>query len=386
MTTTPRTNSGPATQSIVCVIGTRPEAVKMAPVIHALRDAEQVEVRVVNTGQHRELLAETLALLGLHCDVSLDLMVPSQRLAGYFGRCVEALDATLLPLKPDAVIAQGDTSTVLATALVAFYQQLPFFHVEAGLRTGILDNPFPEEMHRSLATRLACMHFAPTNAARDNLLHEGVPEARILVTGNTVIDSLLLIRARKLPHGIALTPGRRLILVTAHRRENFGERLRAMLQALKEISRRHPDVEIVYPAHLNPEVRRAIADEIGPADRIRIVEPMAYGAFVTLMDAAHLILTDSGGIQEEAPVLGKPVLVMRDQTERPEAINAGVARLVGADTQAIVAETSRLLDDGNHYRAMAQGSSPYGDGQAGTRIADAVLAQLRSPTTVRCKS
>ena len=348
----------------------------MAPVVHALRATGRADPVVVNTGQHRELLAETMALLDLHSDVTLHLMQPAQRLAGFFGRCVDALDATLHDQKPAAVIAQGDTSTVLAAAMVAFYQHLPFFHVEAGLRTGTLHNPFPEEMNRSLASRLASLHFAPTDAARDNLLREGIAAQSVFVTGNTVIDALLMIRARKIPHGIALTPGTRLIVVTAHRRENFGERFRAMMRALKEIAQRHPDVEIIYPAHPNPEVRAAIAAEIGAGDRVRIVEPMTYGPFVTLLDAAYLVLTDSGGVQEEAPALGTPVLVMRDQTARPEAIAAGVARLVGANTATIVEETTRLLVDTDHYRAMARGASPYGDGHAGARIAEAILAYL----------
>ena len=279
---------------IACVIGTRPEAVKMAPVIHALRASGRAMPIIVNTGQHREMLADALTLLDLRCDVTLDLMQPAQRLAGFLGRCIRGLDDALHQIKPAAVVAQGDTSTVLAAALVAFYQHLPFFHVEAGLRTGKLRDPFPEEMNRSLASRLAALHFAPTAAARDNLLREGTPADRVLVTGNTVIDSLLLIRTRKMPHGLALAPGTRLIVVTAHRRENFGERFRAMLRALKQIAERHSDVEIVYPAHPNPEVRAAIAAEIGAGDRVRIVEPMSYGPFVTLLDAATLVRRTTG--------------------------------------------------------------------------------------------
>jgi UDP-N-acetylglucosamine 2-epimerase (non-hydrolysing) len=361
---------------IACVIGTRPEAVKMAPVVHALRAGGAATALVVNTGQHRELLAETMALFDLAGDVTLDLMQPAQRLAGFLGRCVEALDRALVELKPDAVVAQGDTSSVLAAGLVAFYQHLPFFHVEAGLRTGNLRLPFPEEMNRTLASRLAALHFAPTAAARDNLLREHIDAGSIVVTGNTVIDALLMIRARHIPHGVALTPGRRLIVVTAHRRENHGERFRAMLRALKRIAVLHDDVDIVYPAHPHPEVRNAIAAEIGAGDRVRVIEPLSYGPFVSLLDAAHIVLTDSGGIQEEAPALGKPVLVMRDQTERPEAVAAGVARLVGADSERIVQETSRLLDDADHYRAMAVGASPYGDGRAAGRIVHAMLDYL----------
>jgi UDP-N-acetylglucosamine 2-epimerase (non-hydrolysing) len=352
----------------------------MAPVLLALRASPQFLPLLINTGQHRELLAETMALFELVPDVALDLMRPAQRLAGFFGRCVEALDRTFAEMKPAAVMAQGDTSTVLAAALVAFYQDLPFFHVEAGLRTGDPRNPFPEEMNRSLAARFAALHFAPTDSARANLLHEGISPERVQVTGNTVIDALLMVREARIPHGVPRAPGKRLIVVTAHRRENFGAPLRDMLHALKTIAAQHADVEIVYPAHPNPEVRRAIAEVIGDSAAVRIVDPIGYGPFVTLLDEAYLILTDSGGIQEEAPALGKPVLVMREETERPEAIAAGVARLVGSDAATIVRETARLLDDPAWYREMAKGSSPYGDGHAAPRIVDSMVRYFASTT------
>lgn len=364
--------ASPAPIVIACVLGTRPEVVKMAPVIHALAASPRYRPILVNTGQHRELLAETMELFKLVPDVSLDLMQPGQRLAGFFGRCVEALDHALVKLHPAAVVAQGDTSTVFAAALVAFYQNRPFFHVEAGLRTGDFRNPFPEEMNREIASRFAALHFSPTQAARENLLAERVPDERIVVTGNTVIDALLMVRDLRIPHGVDVHDDKPLIVVTAHRRENFGAPMRGMLRALKTIAERWRDVEIVYPAHPNPEVRRAIADEIGSGDRVRIVEPLSYGPFVSLLDRATLILTDSGGIQEEAPALGKPVLVLRDETERPEAIDAGVARLVGTDEQRIVEETARLLDDPAWYARLAQGASPYGDGKAAARIEQAI--------------
>ncbi len=358
--------------TIVCVFGTRPEVVKMAPVIAALERSPGLVPVLVNTGQHRELLEETMSLFGLQPDVSLDLMQPGQRLASFFGRCVEALDEKLAAMAPAAIMAQGDTSTVFAAGLVAFYQDVPFFHVEAGLRTSDFRNPFPEEMNRELAGRFAALHFAPTPMARANLLREGVPAAKIEVTGNTVIDALLMVRDRNVPHGISYPPGKRLIVVTSHRRESFGAPMRGMLRALKTIAERHPDVEIVYPAHPNPEVRRAIAHVIGADAAVRIVEPIGYGPFVTLMNEAYMILTDSGGIQEEAPALGKPVLVLRDETERPEAVDAGVARLVGTDEARIVAEAGRLLDDPDWYAQMARGASPYGDGRAGGRIVRAI--------------
>jgi UDP-N-acetylglucosamine 2-epimerase (non-hydrolysing) len=357
---------------IACVLGTRPEVVKMAPVVHALRHSRRFSPLLINTGQHRDLLAETMELFELAPDVSLDLMQPGQRLAGFFGRCVESLDRAIEAIQPAAVMAQGDTSTVFAAALVAFYQDRPFFHVEAGLRTGDFRNPFPEEMNREIAGRFAALHFAPTQTARANLRVERVPDESIVVTGNTVIDALFMVRDRAIPHGIARTAGKRLIVVTAHRRENFGAPMRGMLRALKAIASRWPDVEIVYAAHPNPEVRRAIADEIAGGDAVRIVEPIPYGPFVTLLNESVLILTDSGGIQEEAPALGKPVLVLRDETERPEAIDAGVARLVGTDEARIVDETARLLDDPAWYAQMARGASPYGDGKASARIVAAI--------------
>jgi UDP-N-acetylglucosamine 2-epimerase (non-hydrolysing) len=352
--------------------------IKMAPVIARLRETAAFEPVVVNTGQHRELLAETLTLFDIVPDVSLDLMLDAQSLAGFSSRCLLALDETFGRLSPDAVVAQGDTSTVLMAALAAFYRRLPFFHVEAGLRTGDLANPFPEELNRVVASRIAALHFAPTAGAREQLLREGVDDANIAVTGNTVIDALLWTRARGFSHGLPLRPGRRLIVVTAHRRESFGAPMRNMLRALKGIVATHPDVHVVYPAHPNPEVRRAIADELGDSTAIAVVEPLSYGPFVALLDASTLILTDSGGVQEEAPALGKPVLVLRDETERPEAVAAGVARIVGTDTARIVAETTRLLDDPAHYERMARGGSPYGDGHAASRIVERMLGYFQT--------
>lgn len=363
---------------VACVLGTRPELIKMAPVVHALDADPGLEPLLVNTGQHRELLAPTLELFGLEPVASLELMRSEQRLAGFLGRCVEALDLALQALQPAAIVAQGDTSTVLAAALVAFYQRLPFFHVEAGLRTHDWDNPWPEEMNRTIASRFTALHFAPTQSARDNLVAEGIAEDAIEITGNTVIDALLMVRDMRIPHGLALTPGRRLILVTSHRRESFGAPMRSTMRALRRIARRWPDVEIVYPAHPNPEVRRAIDETIGDEPSIRIVEPLSYGPFVSLLDAATIVLTDSGGIQEEAPALGKPVLVLREETERPEAVEVNVARLVGTDEERVVSEVARLLDDPAWYGAMARGASPYGDGHAAGRIVRSIERYLET--------
>lgn len=363
---------------VACVLGTRPEAVKMAPVIRALQAEAHLAPVVISTGQHRELLTHTMALFGYAPDVALDLMQPAQRLASFFGRCVEALDIAIQETAPRAIVAQGDTSTVLAASLVAFYNDIPFFHVEAGLRTSDFRSPFPEEMNRRLASRFAALHFAPTALARENLRREGIADDRIVVTGNTVIDALLHVRALHLPHGLALSPGKRLVVVTAHRREHHGEGIRAILRALEAIAADYPDVEIVYAAHPSPAVRADIAAVIPPDGPVRIIEPPEYGPFVSLLDQAFLILTDSGGIQEEAPALGKPVLVLRNDTERPEAVAAGVARLVGTDTGTIVRETARLLDDADHYRTMTKGGSPYGDGHAAQRIVDAMGRYLAS--------
>ena len=354
----------------------------MAPVIFALHEG-YFTTTLINTGQHRELLDNTLQIFGLRPDVSLDLMRPAQRLAGFLGRCVDALDATIARIKPDAIIAEGDTSTVLAAALVAFYQDLPFFHVEAGLRTGQMRDPFPEEMNRVMAGRVAALHFAPTPAARDNLLREGVADDCIAVTGNTVIDALLRVRDMGAPHGVARDPDKRLIVVTSHRRENLGEPLRCILRALRQIVSLRPDIEIVFLVHPNPDVQQAVAEELDISQGVRITGPLPYARFVTLLNEAYLVLTDSGGLQEEMPALGKPVLVLRQVTERPEAIEAGVARLVGTGTEAIVQATLDLLDNAEHYRAMARGVSPYGDGRAAGRIVARIAHYFELSSSLR---
>jgi UDP-N-acetylglucosamine 2-epimerase (non-hydrolysing) len=373
----------PQRRTLACVVGTRPEIIKMAPVLFALREQESFTTTLINTGQHRELVDDTLATFNLVPDVNLDLMRPAQRLAGFLGRCIEALDTTVATLKPDALIAEGDTSTVLAAGLVAFYQDLPFFHVEAGLRTGKARDPFPEEMNRAMAARFAALHFAPTPAARDNLLHEGILKDRIELTGNPVIDALLMVRDMSIAHGVPRNPGKRLIVVTSHRRENLGEPLRSILRALKEIVQSRRDVDIVFLAHPNPDVQRAVAEELHGTEGVRVTSPLPYGQFVTLMNEADLIFTDSGGLQEEAPALGKPVLVLRQTTERPEAIQAGVARLVGTRTDAIVHAALELLDNPAHYRAMARGVSPYGDGHAASRIVERIARYFEITSSLR---
>lgn len=353
---------------ILCIVGTRPEGIKMAPLIQALKREPWARVTVLATAQHRDLLDQVLALFDIQPDVDLDIMRANQALPELTARLITALDAKFAELAPDVVLAQGDTTTVMTAALVAFYRRIAFGHVEAGLRTHDLDNPFPEEMNRLVAGHLARWHFVPTERSRQNLLREGIPDGAIHVTGNTVIDALLKVAANDWPLDIPLDPQRRLVLVTAHRRENFGEPFRAVCRAIRVLTDRYEDIEVLYPVHPNPNVTAVAHELLGDQPRIRLCEPLDYAPFVEAQKRAFLILTDSGGVQEEAPALGKPVLVMRTETERPEAVDEGVVRLVGTDEARIVAEASRLLDDPEAYRVMARGVSPYGDGKAAQRI------------------
>jgi UDP-N-acetylglucosamine 2-epimerase (non-hydrolysing) len=360
---------------VLCAVGTRPEAIKMAPVIQALRSTEWADVRVLATAQHRDLLDQVLHFFDIHPDVDLDVMRARQSLPDLTARLLVSLDAALAAESPDIVLAQGDTTTVFATALASFYRRIPFGHVEAGLRTGNPDSPYPEEMNRVLTGRLARWHFAPTTRARDNLLREGVRSDTIAVTGNTVIDALLQIAKIETPLPVQLDAGRRLILLTAHRRENFA-RLESICSAVASVVKRNPDVEVLYPVHPNPRVLETVQRMLSGVERVTLCEPLDYASFVQAMKRSFLIVTDSGGVQEEAPALGRPVLVIRTETERPEGVDAGVVRLVGIDTESITREVQRLLDDGTAYGAMAQGVSPYGDGHAATRIVD-ILANSR---------
>lgn len=362
------------TVRLLCVVGTRPEAIKMAPVIFAANADERFRVRTVTTGQHREILRDVFASFGIAPHRDLELMRPGQSLADITSRGIAEIDALLGEERPDLVLAQGDTTTVMATALTCFYRRLPFGHVEAGLRTGNRWLPFPEEVNRIIAGRLADIHFAPTETARAALRAEGVPDDDIVTTGNTVIDALLHLAGQNPRSPVALPPGARLLLLTAHRRESFGAPLREALAAVRQLVDVNRDLEVLYPVHPNPEVRAAAAGVLAGHPRIHLTAPLEYRAFVGAMRAATLVLTDSGGVQEEAPALGKPVLVLRDETERPEAVSAGVVRLVGLRQDVIVAEAQRLLDDPAHYASMATGVSPYGDGLAAGRIV-AALAQ-----------
>ncbi len=353
---------------ILCVVGTRPEAIKMAPVILALREAPWAEVRVLATAQHRQMLDQVLNVFGIVPDVDMNVMRPNQSLPELTARLLGELDGVLAAEDPDALLVQGDTTTVMTAAMAAFYRGIPVGHVEAGLRTGDLRNPFPEEMNRVIAGRLSRWHFAPTASSEANLLREGFAQSSIHVTGNTVIDALIDVVARDLPPPTEVAADERLILVTAHRRENFGEPFLEICRAIRTIADRHPQVRILYPVHPNPNVADVARARLADHPRITLCQPLDYLPFVAAMKRAEIILTDSGGVQEEAPALGKPVLVMRRETERPEAVEQGVVKLVGPVCEAIVSATDELLQNAEAYRAMAKGVSPYGDGHASARI------------------
>jgi UDP-N-acetylglucosamine 2-epimerase (non-hydrolysing) len=359
------------------IIGTRPEAIKMAPVIAALRDSPKFDLRVAVTAQHRHLLDQVLSEFAIVPDHDLDLMLPSQSLDGLMARTLTGIGAVLDAERPDVVLVQGDTTTTFAAGLSAFYRKLPIAHIEAGLRSGSLSAPFPEEMNRRFVTLASRYHFAATEQARQNLLREGIPDAAIHVTGNTVIDALLLkahelqsssqLRAAAESHFGFLDSTRRLVLVTGHRRENFGDGLERICRALIKIAAMD-GVEVVYTLHPNPNAREPVHRLLGGVLHVHLIEPVSYTPFVSLMQRAHLIITDSGGLQEEAPSLGKPVLVTRETTERPEALEAGTAILVGTSTERIVEAAHSLLTDAAQYRQMAESKNPYGDGKAAARI------------------
>jgi UDP-N-acetylglucosamine 2-epimerase (non-hydrolysing) len=368
--------SNPPRRVCVC-FGTRPEVIKLAPVIAALQGRElPVELLLCSTGQHRELLTGALDAFDLSPDLHLDVMRPGQHLSDLLGRLMLALRPVIEEFRPDVVVAQGDTTTVMAAALAANYARTAFAHVEAGLRTGDKARPFPEEINRRVAGSIADYHFAPTPASSKALLSEGIDPARVYLTGNTVVDALRTMQqrvaGRALPAGVG-SDGRRLVLVTAHRRENFGQPFRQLCLALGRIARQFDDIEMVFPVHMNPNVREPVGRLLGDVPNIRLIDPVGYADCVALMDRAELIITDSGGIQEEAPALGKPVLVMRDKTERPEAVAAGVVELVGTDHDRIVSAATSLLSDADAYAARARVVDVYGDGRASERIADVLL-------------
>jgi UDP-N-acetylglucosamine 2-epimerase (non-hydrolysing) len=366
-------------RKIMLVFGTRPEAIKMAPVVRALSEAKQWEVKVCVTAQHRQMLDQVLDLFNIKPDFDLNLMKPGQDLTDITSNVLIGMRDVFNQWKPDMVFVHGDTTTAMAASLAAFYAKIPVAHVEAGLRTNDIYSPWPEEMNRRMVGRVSSLHFAPTEIARANLLAEGCADESIFVTGNTVIDALLNVVERmntdatlnqQLRERFAfLQEDKRLILVTGHRRENFGQGFEDICKALRKIVERD-DVEIVYPVHLNPNVQEPVRRILGDCPRIHLIEPLDYLPFVYLMNRAYVLLTDSGGIQEEAPSLGKPVLVMRDTTERPEAVAAGTVKLVGTDVSRIVSVTIELLDDMQKYQRMSQAHNPYGNGRAAQRIVE----------------
>lgn len=350
----------------------------MAPVILALQKESWANVRVLATAQHRHMLDQVNAFFGIAPDIDLNIMRPNQALTALTARLLLAIDEVLQAEKPDAVLVQGDTTTVMAVALACFYHGIPIGHVEAGLRTWDLMNPFPEEVNRVIAGKLARWHFAPTEVARQNLLKEGIADSQIIVTGNTVIDALLMAAAKDLDLGIPLDPSKRLVLVTSHRRENFGEPLRNICRALRTLSLKNPTVEFLYPVHPNPNVKDVAWEFLAGLPNLTLCEPLDYASFIAAMKRAYLILTDSGGVQEEAPALGKPVLVLRQETERPEAIEIGVVKLIGTEVDVIISEAQQLLDNTVAYAAMAKGVSPYGDGKSAARIVEVLRAHFRA--------
>ncbi len=363
--------------TIMPIYGTRPEAIKMAPIVTALQHSDQFECVVTVTGQHREMLDQVNEIFGITPEHDLNIIQPRQTLNGVLTRTVEGLDRIFEDTPPDAVVVQGDTTTSTAAAIAAFYRGIPVIHAEAGLRSFNLFSPFPEEANRKITSQITSLHLAPTTTSKENLLREAITEENIVVTGNTVIDALLHTVEQQLPftdpqlEKIA-SSGKRVLLVTTHRRENQGEAMRGVGRALARIADAEPELIIVLPAHRNPVVREAVLPAIEGKPNVVVTEPLAYGEFTRMLSVAHVVLTDSGGVQEEAPSLGKPVLVMRENTERPEAVTAGTVKLIGTDEERIVTEVDRLLNDADAYHEMANAVNPYGDGKAAERSLAAI--------------
>jgi len=369
-------------KKVLLVFGTRPEAIKMAPVYKVLKKTSGLDVRLAVTAQHREMLDQVLRLFAIEPDYDLNVMKPGQGLTEITAAVLSGLKPVLEEFSPDLLLVHGDTSTTLSASLAAYYQQIPVGHVEAGLRTGNIYSPWPEEINRKVTGAIARLHFTPTETSAANLATEGVAAEMIAITGNTVIDALLEVVARlksdqdqsaAFDAAFGLDPTKRMILVTGHRRESFGAGFQRICDAIAALAQRE-DVQIIYPVHLNPNVKKPVENSLGVLERVKLIGPQDYLPFVHLMRRADIILTDSGGVQEEAPSLGKPVLVMRDTTERPEAVDAGTVKLVGTDTDLIVRETTTLLDDHGAYESMSRAHNPYGDGLASQRIQDAILS------------
>lgn len=363
---------------ILCIYGTRPEAIKMAPVIRRLQNTSQIDCVTCATGQHKEMVRQVENLFNLTPDYELDVMRPNQTLSALTGRLFEQISSTIEAVGPEWIVAQGDTTTVLVAAICAYYSGRHFGHVEAGLRTGDLAKPFPEEFNRVVADKISTQYYCPTENSRHNLLSEGVPSEKIFVTGNTVIDALQIVSDRPFdmltgPLSI-LCPSMPIVMITAHRRESFGETFQNMCGAIAHLAEQYPGYQFVYPVHLNPNVQGPVNVVLGNRDNIFLLPPLDYLALVNLMKRATLILTDSGGIQEEAPGLGIPVLVMRDTTERPEGVDSGVVKLVGTSAKGIIDGVTELLNDAVQMRRMRQGTNPYGDGTASAQIVEAIIS------------
>ena len=359
-------------KKVMCVIGTRPEAIKMAPVINLLLKDDQLETFVVATAQHREMLDQVLKLFKITPDIDLDIMSNNQSTIELLTKLAPLLKELIQNEKPDCVIAQGDTTTLFVTSMVSFYCKVPFFHVEAGLRTGNIKSPFPEEMHRIISDRLATLNFAPTEYCKQALLRESIAENTIHVTGNTVVDALLHIEQLNLPHNLNIDPNMKLILITGHRRDNFGKPLQEICDAAIEIVNKFSYVQVLYPVHPNPNVKQQVHEKLAHHDRILLTPPLKYDVFVAVMKASYLIITDSGGIQEEAPVLGKPMFITRKETERMEVVEAGGAKLCELNAKAIYESVATLLQNKNLYESMAKRRFIYGDGQSANKIVNII--------------
>ncbi|MCG7920151.1 MAG: UDP-N-acetylglucosamine 2-epimerase (non-hydrolyzing) [Candidatus Thiodiazotropha lotti] len=361
-----------AKKKVLCAIGTRPEAIKMAPVILKLREQAWCDLVVLATAQHRDMLDQVLSIFNIVPDYDLDIMQKNQALPELTARLIMSMDQLLTDIEPVLVLAQGDTTTVMVTAMSCFYKKIPFAHVEAGLRTGDIYYPYPEEMNRVVTGHMTTLHFAPTETSNNNLLKENIDQSSIYVTGNTVIDALIYTAKNEYDIGIDLDSGKRLVLLTSHRRENFGAAMEEAFTAILELAEHNRDIEILYPVHPNPNVLEVANRILGNHDRIHLIEPLAYPQFVQAMKSAYIIISDSGGVQEEAPALSKPVLVLRNETERPEAVDMGVVKLVGTDKKVILHEANKLLNDEDYYSSVAKGVSPYGDGHSAERIVNII--------------
>ena len=374
-------------RSVGVVFGTRPEAIKLAPVIFELkRRSDEFRPVLMATSQHRHMLDQVMDVFGIQPDIDLDLMQPNQTLTGLTCRVLQSSESAFKSLGLDALVVQGDTTTAFAAALAAFYQKIPVAHVEAGLRSRDVFNPYPEEVNRRLASVVTELHFAPTPLARENLLNEGVAPEKVFVTGNTVVDSVEMLTGlnaieRPLPDGV-IQDNKRIVLVTSHRRESWGRELENICDAIRQLVERFDDIRVIYPVHMNPNVRNTVCERLEHMDRVHLTRPLDYFEFLSLLRKSYLVLTDSGGVQEEAPVFGKPVLVLRKVTERPEASMLGMSRIVGTSTDVIVREASRLLSNVFAYRTMAEGENPYGDGRAAQRIVEAMSRWFRGELPV----